>query len=374
MATITKIERPTGTVYKARVRRAGQDGQTSKTFKTRTAAERWARKFEAAILEDNAGLVSEGQKHTLKEAIERYRREILPNHTPITIRGYSGHLDYWERQLGHLRLAEVKPEKIAACRDELATTAPAPKSPESLPKLHAPATVARYLATLAAVFTACVREWHWVEHSPVGKVAKPKVSNGKTRFLSQDELHRLLVACRESASPDLYLAVLLAITTGARQGELLGIRWRDVDLAKDALLLRVDNETSTKGGVRSVRIAAQVKPLVAARFAEYRAGKVADLTGSALVFPSRISRERPVDLRTPFTTALKRAGIEHFRWHDLRHSAASFMAANGASLVEIGAVLGHKSTQTTARYSHLTQQATDLLVQNTADKILGGES
>ena len=107
------------------------------------------------------------------------------------------------------------------------------------------------------------------------------------------------------------------------------------------------------------------------RLTAYRQGKVADLTGSDLVFPSRVSLNQPVQLRKPFETALERAGIEGFVWHDLRHSAASFMAANGASLLEIGAVLGHKCAQTTARYAHLTEQASHALVRGTADKLLG---
>ncbi|MBN2887209.1 MAG: site-specific integrase [Chromatiaceae bacterium] len=371
MATITKLQRPSGVVYKARVRLAGQDGETSRTFKTRSAAERWARKFEAAALEDRAGLITQGQKRTLKEAITRYRAEILPTHTETTRRTYSQHLDYWQDRLGHLRLSDIGPAAIARCRDELTDTPLPPKTPTGAPRPRSPTTVARYLATLAAVFTACVRRWHWVQTSPLAQVEKPSAANGRTRFLSQDELRRLLAACRESESPDLHLAVMLSVTTGARRGELLGLRWRDVDLARDVLLLRVDHETTTKGGVRAVRIATQVKPLLEERLAEHRRGKVADITGAALVFPSRVSTRQPVDLRTPFRTALRRAGIEGFRWHDLRHSAASFMAAQGASLVEIGAVLGHRSAQTTRRYSHLTEQAAHSLVQSTADKILG---
>jgi integrase len=329
-------------------------------------------KLEASILEGNAGLITEGQKHTLKDAIERYRAEILPTHTATTLRTYAQHLDYWERQLGHLRLSEITAAAIARYRDELAETPLAPKTPASTPKPRSPTTVARYLATLGAVFTACVRRWHWLQGSPLDQVEKPSVANGRTRFLSQDELRRLLEACRASESPDLHLAVLLAVTTGARQGELLGLRWRDVDLTKDVLYLRVDNETTTKGGVRAVRVASQVKPILEARLADHRRGKVADITGTALVFPSRVSTRQPVDLRTPFKTALRRAGIEGFRWHDLRHSAASFMAAHGASLVEIGAVLGHRSAQTTKRYAHLAEQAAHALVQGTADKVLGG--
>ncbi|NCA73075.1 MAG: site-specific integrase, partial [Sphingobacteriia bacterium] len=96
------------------------------------------------------------------------------------------------------------------------------------------------------------------------------------------------------------------------------------------------------------------------------------LRDPGLIFPSRVTTTKPVDLRTPWETALKRAGIERFRWHDMRHSAASFLAANGASLLEIGAVLGHKSPATTKRYAHLTEQHThDLVRAMTADLFEG---
>jgi integrase len=371
MATITKLQRPDGVVYKARIRRNGTQGETSRTFKTRNAAERWARKVESSIEQDDAGLVSVAQKHTLTDAIDRYRREILPGHNPSTIPNYTRHLTYWDNALGHLRLSDVTAARIAACRDDLATLPMAGKTPESVPACRTPATVRRYLATLAAVLSACQKHWHWLADSPMRQVSKPSENNARSRFLSEDELHRLLTACQESKSPDLLLAVMLAVTTGARQGEILGLRWKDIDLTAGVLRLRVDNETTTKGGVRSLPIVSQVRPLLQDRLAAYRQGKVADLTGSDLVFPSRVSLNRPVQLRKPFETALERAGIKDFVWHDLRHSAASFMAANGASLLEIGAVLGHKCAQTTARYSHLTEQASHALVRGTADKLLG---
>lgn len=295
----------------------------------------------------------------------------MPGKSPTTRPNYARQLNYWDASLGHLRLADVTPERIAACRDDLQATPKAAKREGAAPTNRAPATVSAYLAVLGAVLTACVRDWHWMKASPASNVSKPTVSNGGTRFLSRDELDRLLAACRESESPDLYLAALLAITTGARRGELLGTRWKDVDLDRGLIHLRVGNETTTKGGVRSLPIAEPARVILKARLDETRKAVVADLTGSALVFPSRVTKSKPVELRKPFETALKRAEIEGFRWHDLRHSAASFMAAHGASLLGIGAVLGHKSAQTTKRYAHLTETATHTLVRGMADKLLG---
>lgn len=374
MATITKLERPAGVVYKARVRRQGQAGEVSRTFTTRRAAELWARKFEAALDQDNAGLTSEAQRHTLADAIRRYRLEILPTRHPSTQPNYGRHLDYWERRLGHLRLSEVQAVRIAEARDELGSTPQKPKREGAMPRLRTPSTVHRYLASLGAVLSACVKRWHWLAESPLRQVEKPSMGAARTRFLSENELHCLLDACRASRSPDLHLAVLLAITTGARAGEILGCRWRDLDLDAGQLRVRVDNETTTKGGVRILPLVPQVLPLLHARREQQRAGRVIALRDDALVFPSRVSAAQPVDLRQPFKTALQRAGIEGFRWHDLRHSCASFLAERGASLLEIGAVLGHRATQTTKRYAHLTEQHTHELVRGMADKILGGKS
>lgn len=374
MATIDKIPRRDGIVYKARVRKQGHP-TTTRTFKTRSAAERWARKFEAGIDEGNAGLAIEGQKHTLKEAINRYRQEVLPELRPETRRKYEQHLDHWQQQLGHLRLSDCRADKIAAARDELLSTPIAPRKKESPPRPRSATTVNRYMATLGAVFAATVKRWHWLQVSPMQQVSKPAEKNGGTRFLSEDELKELLSACRRSDSPDLLLAVLLSITTGARQGEILGLRWQDVDLDAGLLHLRTDGATKTKGGARSAPIAAAVQPHLKDRFDQYQSKQkkeaVRNLRNPGLVFPSRVSVTSPVNLRRPWTTALRRAGINGFRWHDLRHSAASFLAKSGASLIEIGAVLGHKSANTTKRYSHLTEQHTHALVRDMSSKLLG---
>lgn len=361
MATIEKVQRREGMVYKAKVRRDGHP-TLCKTFKTRSLAERWARKLETGIDADDTGLTSEAQKHTLADAIARYRTEVLPGLRPETARKYRQHLEFWSPRIGHLRLSEVLPPKVAQARDELTAAC------------KAPATVNRHLATLAAVLTACVQRWHWLTASPMRGVSKPSENNGGTRFLTEDELTRLLAACRESDSPDLFLAVVLSITTGARQGEILGLRWPDLDLTAGTMVVRAAAETTTttKGGARRLPIAPEALRLLQARRDAERTGKVAALRDAGLVFPSRVSRAQPVALRTPWETALRRAGIESFRWHDLRHSAASFLAKGGANLLEIGAVLGHKSANTTKRYAHLTQQRTDDLVLNMADKLLGG--
>jgi integrase len=283
----------------------------------------------------------------------------LPEKRPVTARKDEQHLDHWTEALGALRLSELTAVKIAQARDTLTAAG------------KAPATVNRYLATLASVLTACVKRWHWLAASPMAQVQKPTERNGGLRFLSDDEAARLLKACRESESPDLYLAVLLYLTTGARQREILGLRWQDLDLTAGSMDVWADAETTTKSGARFLPIVPEALTLLQARREAQQGGKVAALRPSGLVFPSRVTASKTVSLRTPWETALKRAGIDNFRWHDLRHSATSFLAKGGASLVESGAVLGHESANTTKRYSHLAEEHTADLVRNMAARVLG---
>jgi integrase len=97
-----------------------------------------------------------------------------------------------------------------------------------------------------------------------------------------------------------------------------------------------------------------------------------------LLFPSKVRDPKtkvpvgPMDLRTPWENALKTAGIEDFRFHDLRHSAASYLAMNGASLAEIAEVLGHKTLQMVKRYSHLSEAHTAGVVARMNARIFGG--
>jgi integrase len=354
MATITKIIRPSGTVYKARTRRNGKPGPT-RTFRYRSDAEKWAKREEGSFVRDAVGLTVPSEKHTLRGAIARYRAERLPELAKGTRVAYDIHLRFWDRHLGSLKLSDLRPEKIAELRDQLQGQG------------KKPAGVNRYLAALAAVLTRCVKHWHILESNPVHRVAKLVENNARQRFLTEPELALLLEACRESNSSDLYLAVLLAITTGARQGEILGLRWPDVDLQQGIITL----PPTKNGDARTLAIAAQVLPLLTKRKARLHPDNITPLYPHGLVFPSRVSPAQPVNLRDGFTAAVKRAGLGDFHWHDLRHSTASFLAEDGASLRQIGEVLGHRSVEATRRYAHLTEQSAHQLVRGLADKLLG---
>lgn len=220
-----------------------------------------------------------------------------------------------------------------------------------------PATVNRYQAALAAVFTWAIkrrrvrRGWE----NPCRKVERAQEQNAVVRFLAQDECARLLAAARESTWPRLYLIVLMALTTGARRGELLGLTWGDLDLERAIAHV----QTTKNGQPRAL-------PLLPGVVEELRRFQTQRL--ETRVFPGRGSLSKPRHFESAWAAALDRAQIRRFRFHDLRHTCASYLAQNGASLLEIADVMGHRQLAMVKRYAHLTTDTKAKLV----NRVLGG--
>ncbi|NOZ71257.1 MAG: site-specific integrase, partial [Chloroflexi bacterium] len=235
-----------------------------------------------------------------------------------------------------------------------------------------------YMAALSHAFTIAVNEWGWLDDTPMRKVKKPALPRGRVRFLSDDttdkhgntidgERTRLLKACAESKNPYLYTVVVLALSTGMRQGEIMGLTWDDVDLHQGRATLH-----KTKNGER------RVVPLAGKALELLKDHNKVRSLQTNLLFPGKpIPTDdgkvtyKPMDLRAPWLAALKKAEIDDFRFHDLRHSAASYLAMNGASIAEIAEVLGHKTLQMVKRYSHLSEAHTAGVVASMNEKIFG---
>lgn len=360
MATIEKRATDDGAIsYRVKVRLKGHPVQSA-TFARLTDAKKWAAQTESAIREGRHFKTTEAKKHTLADLIDRYVRDILPGKGNRAAQGPQ--LAWWKEQLGTYLLADVTPALIAEARDRLYQRA----NRDGTGTLS-PATVVRYLAVLSHAFSVAVKEWGWLEDSPMRRVSKPKEPRGRVRFLSDDERTALLRECRASSNGFLYPVAVLALSTGMRAGEIMGLYWKEpamppagawgvVDLPGSRIVLHM-----TKNSER------RVLPLVGhAAECVRELAKVRRLD-TDLLFPSSNSPRnggpvRPIDLRKPWETALTRAGIENFHFHDLRHSAASYLAMNGASLAEIAETLGHKTLQMVKRYSHLSEAHTASVV------------
>lgn len=353
MASIEKRTVQEGKItFRVKVRLKGVPVQTA-TFDRLTDARKWAQQTEAAIREGRHFKTTEAKRHTLTDAIQRYIKNVLPT-KPKSERDQAVQLKWWQENLGSYSLADVTPALIAAQREKLAQGFTVRKT------IRSQATVNRYLAALSHVFTIAVKEWGWLEDNPLRKVTKMKEPRGRVRFLHDDERERLLTACKESDSKVLYLAVVLALSTGARRMEILGLHWKDVDLNRGIITLH-----ETKNGER------RILPLTGHALELMKGHAKVRQLHCDLVFPGN-NLKNPIDVRSPWETALKRAEIADFRWHDLRHSTASYLAMNGASLAEIAEVLGHKTLQMVKRYAHLSEAHTAGIVAKMNQKIFGG--
>lgn len=353
MASIRKRETAKGVSYLTRVRLKGYPPQSA-TFSRLTDARKWIQDVESAIRDGRHFKTSEAKRHTFGEAIEKYKKAVLPKYTAKEQANRRPILAWWNDEIGSFLLAELQPSTFATCRDNLLVT------PSRKGGNLGPDTVRKYFNVAKCVLKVCVNEWQWLEYSPLreGRVELPELPRGRVRFLDDDERKRLLKACHESDSNALYPIVVLALSTGMRQGEILNLKWEDVNLNQGAAILH-----ETKNGERR-------RVPIAGHALDYlkQYSKVRRLD-SQLVFPGKTGK--PYEFRKPWLKALKDAQIEDFRFHDLRHSAASYLAMNGASLAEIAEVLGHKTLQMVKRYSHLSEAHTSKVVASMNEKIFG---
>jgi integrase len=352
MANIEKRVNQDGKVtYRVKVRLKGFPTQNA-TFERLTDARKWAQNTESAIREGRHFKTTEAKRRTLGQLIDRYIEDILPG-KPKNSKNTLLHLTWWKEELGSFSLADISPAMIAEKRDLLASGITKRNTKRS------PSTVVRYMAALSHALTIAVKEWGWLEDSPMRRVTKPKEPCGRVRFLSDEERARLLAECKSSESEMLYLAVVLALSTGARRMEILGLQWQDIELQRGFITLH-----ETKNGERrALPLAGHALELMK-QYAKVRH------VNCSFVFPSK-NFKNPIDLRTPFENALKRAEILDFRWHDLRHSCASYLAMNGASLAEIAEILGHKTLQMVKRYAHLSDAHTSKVVARMNEAIFG---
>src|SRR5277367_3707274 len=209
--------------YRVRIRMKG--GQYfDRSFKSKTLAKKWKRDMESAIEHDRYEFTNPATKHTLAELIDLYIERVLPS-KPKNAKNTLRHLLWWKQELGHLLLAQIRPSLIAEKRDVLLAGFVRDG------KLRSPSTVVRYLSSLSHVFSKAVKEWEWLRENPVFKIEKPRQAQGRKRVLDEVEQKRLLQACEESGSKDLFLVVALALGTGMRKGEIMSLQWKDINFS-----------------------------------------------------------------------------------------------------------------------------------------------
>ncbi len=203
-------------------------------------------------------------------------------------------------------------------------------------------TVNRELSALRHLFYIAKKWKKFFGENPVSESGLFKTESQRRRILSEKEEYRLIA----SSSPHLIPIIKTALLTGMRQGEILTLRWDDANLDSNLITIRAEVSKSKKS--RRVPISNELRKLLIKQ--KIKNSK----TGYVFVTPLGIpySGHNHSALKRPFTTARKKAKIEDFVFRDLRHTAATRMAENGASIIAVKEILGHADIKTTMKYFH----------------------
>jgi len=335
MSSIQKITNLKGVSYRVYIRRKGIKSIT-KTFPSKRLASQFVLKVEGdRQLQFIFG--GKNSKVTFSELTVDY---LIHGFKGKSLVDQKSKLNYWNQLIGSKQLIYITKHDIT-------------NGLHNLPNTLTNATINRYKAAISVVFSYACREYD-LRENPVRLIPSLPENNERTRFLSEAERTRLFRSCRTSHWDKLYLIVLLAITTGARKGELTKLRWNDIDFDR-----RTAYVATTKNGQP------KVLPLTDSVIREL---EIFDTKDSSLIFGSKVKEDVAYCFTKPWKKALEDADIEDFRFHDLRHSCASYLAQSGASLLEIADVLGHKQISVTKRYAHLCIEHKSSLI----NRVMGG--
>jgi len=326
MASINKR----GDFWRAQIRRKGYE-PISQTFDTKQEAAAWARSIEGKM--DRGVFVSrkEVEATTLREAIERYQREVTPlkkgaaqevAHFKIILRD----------PLCDMILAEIQGKHIAGFRDRRLVDV-------------SPSTVTRELNILGHVFTVVIKDWSMpLPANPVQLIRRPKVpaNAARNRRLQKGEEERLLAASRDYGGQWLQAVVELALETAMRRGELFNLRWPEVDLKHRFVHLpQTKNESSRDVPLssRAVRILNNLPRSLDGRVFKFKS-------------PEQISVKFHRACQKAKNSQGESEPIEDLRFHDLRHEATSRIAEKVPDVHTLAKITGHKTLQMLSRYYH----------------------
>ena len=224
------------------------------------------------------------------------------------------------------RISEYKAKRLAAVRK-------IGKAEAAVERRLTAAAVNRPLALLRHLLRLAHEEWEAIENVP--RIRLEKEPQGRLRWLTQEEITRLLDAAAKSRNKEPRAAVIVALNTGLRLGELLGLTWERVDLSRGVIRLEV-----TKSGRR------REVPLNAESY-----------DGLVSLNPKKSGRIFSTQsIRKAYESAVTNAKLDDVNFHTLRHTFASWAVMRGVSLKELQELLGHSSVAMTMRYAHLAPE------------------
>lgn len=318
--------RKRGDTWRVEVKKGGV--RISGTFDTKAKAVEWAAKKESEIADGKAHGVG-GALKTLADAITRYTEEVAPKK-----RGEKWELLRLEAfqesvpELRNLRMSAITSDHLGKWRDKRS-------------KKVAPSTVNRELNLISALFEVARKEWKWIAVNPVHDVTRPTNPKPRDRRISDDEARKMLDALgyERGTAPttkqhEIAIAFLFALETGMRQGEILGLEWERVHLARQYLTLPM----TKNGDGRSV-------PLSSAAVALLK------LLGQKLGGPCFSITSASAD--TLWRRARRTAKIADLHFHDSRHEAVTRLAKK-LDVMDLARMIGHRDLKSLMVYYNAT--------------------
>jgi integrase len=290
-----------------------------------------ARKIEAKLLTDIVeGRWFEkpvGASKSLRELLDKYLEEhSARNKAPsshIRDKSLANHLI---RYFGDFMLTDISPREVSRYKSGRRGEGAAPN------------TVNNELRLLSHAYNLALREWEWVDSNPVSRVSKEKVNNHVERWLTYEEEEVLM-----STSPIWLQEILVvALNTGLRQSEILSLMWDRVDLSRRTITI-LEQKNSGKD---TLPINARALDVLKVR------NKVRSIKSNLVFYSREGTGINARNLLRSFYKARERAGIENFRFHDLRHTFATRLVQAGVDLYKVQKLLRHKTPIMTQRYAH----------------------
>lgn len=309
----------------------------SKVFMTKRAAEKWAKETEIAL---ESGDTHNLTNKTVSHAIERFKEEQTPKAYHVTI------LNFWDKELGQRKLSQIRRAHVIDARKKLQKQK-VKKGPNKGQPL-APSTINRRVALLSKVFRVAIEEWDWARDNPCHVRALTE-DNERDRLLSEKEQNALYKSLKAHSEPSLYPFVMVALYTGMRASEVQRLRWEDLDIDSGHIQIK----QSKNGEKRSVVVGGEALELLKT-WRKERA-----LVWKGFVFGNTHTGKAPYNYRAHWKEAKETAGVENFRFHDLRHAFTTAALTAGMNPVMVQLVTGHKSSQMLKRYSHLTKDVAE---------------
>jgi integrase len=320
MATI----RRRGTTWQVQVRRQGH-ATLSRTFRLKADAEQWARQKEAEI--DRGELPVDTRvlrSHTLAQLLERYAATVVPRKRGADRERYMVRV-VLRHHLARLSLHSLRPTEIARYRDERLAVVTG-------------STVLRELCIVRHCLEIARTEWGFMLPSnPVDLVQLPAPNNPRQRRAAAGELDQLLRDCEARGNQQLGAAIQLAVETGMRRSELLGMQWADVDLEGRTVFLR----NTKNGDPRTVPLSP----------------RAIEIIGGTPRTGDNVFAMTPNALRLAWERLRRRAGVSGLRFHDLRHEAVSRFFEKGLNMPEVASISGHRDLRMLLRYTHPKAEA-----------------